>query len=58
VDEGQKYAVIETSLYDVETKKKVWSALSETWVIGMNSRLTSSFVSDVLKQLADAKLIR
>jgi hypothetical protein len=54
----QSYAVIETSLYDVATHKKIWSALSETWVVGIDSRLTSSFVSSVLKELADDKLIR
>ncbi len=56
--EPQNYAIIETSLYDVETKKMIWSALSETWIVGMDSRLTSSFVSTVLKKLADDKMIK
>ncbi|HET6515655.1 MAG TPA: hypothetical protein VFG09_10885 [Thermodesulfovibrionales bacterium] len=55
---AQPYAVIETSLYDVKTQKKIWSALSETWIVGMDSRLNSSFVSNVLKKLADDKFIR
>jgi hypothetical protein len=54
----QPFAIIETSLYDVKTQKKIWSALSETWIIGTDSRLASSYVSDVLKKLADDKLIR
>ncbi len=56
--EPQNYAVIETSLYDVGTQKMIWSALSETWIVGMDSRLASSFVSAVLKKLADDKMIR
>lgn len=56
--ESQNYAVIQTSLYNVQTQKMIWSALSETWIVGTDSRLTSSFVSTVLKQLADDKLIR
>ncbi len=54
----QPIAIIETSLYDVKTQKKIWSALSETWIIGMDSRLTSSFVGAVLKKLADDKFVR
>ena len=56
--ESQPYAIIEINLYDVKTQKKIWSALSETWIIGMDSRLTSSFVSTVLKKLADDKFVR
>lgn len=55
---AQPYAIIETSLYDVKTQKKIWSALSETWIVGMDNRLNSSFVSNVLKKLADDKFIR
>jgi hypothetical protein len=54
----QPIAIIETSLYDVKTQKKIWSALSETWIIGMDSRLTSSFVGAVLKKLADDEFVR
>ena len=57
-DNPQPFAIIETSLYDVKTQKKIWSALSETWIIGMDNRLTSSFVSAVLKKLADDKFVR
>lgn len=56
--DSQPYAIIETNLYDVKTQKKIWSAFSETWIIGMDSRLTSSFVSTVLKRLADDKFVR
>jgi hypothetical protein len=55
---AQPYAIIETSLYDVKAQKKIWSALSETWIVGTDSRLASSYVSDVLKELAANKLIR
>jgi hypothetical protein len=54
----QPFAIIETSLYDVKTQKKIWSALSQTWIIGTDSRLASSYVSDVLKKLAEDELIR
>jgi hypothetical protein len=57
-DAPQDYAIVETSLYDVETQRMIWSALSETWIIGVDSRLTSSFVSSVLKELTDDKLVR
>ncbi|SPQ02157.1 hypothetical protein NBG4_950003 [Candidatus Sulfobium mesophilum] len=56
--ERQTYALMSTSLYDAETQKIIWSALTETWVVGMDSRLTSSFVSTVLDRLAEDKFIR
>jgi hypothetical protein len=57
-NEPQTYAIMSTSLHDAETQKVVWSALTETWVVGMDSRLTSSFVSTVLERLAEDKFIR
>jgi len=57
-NEPQTYALMRTSLHDAETQKVVWSALTETWVVGMDSRLTSSFVSTVIERLAEDKLIR
>jgi hypothetical protein len=57
-NEPQTYAIMSTSLHDAETKKVVWSALTETWVVGMDSRLTSSFVSTVIERLAEDKFIR
>jgi len=56
--ERQNYAHIRTSLFDAETQKIIWSALTETWIVGMDSRLASSFVSTVLQKLADDKLIK
>jgi hypothetical protein len=56
--ERQDYALIHTSLFDAETQKIIWSALTETWIVGMDSRLASSFVSTVLEKLADSKLIK
>lgn len=57
-DDPQSYALMSTDLYDVNTQKIVWSALTETWIVGTDSRLTSSFVSTVIKKLADDKMIR
>lgn len=57
-NEPQNYALMSTNLYDAETQKIIWSALTETWIVGMDSRLASSFVSTVLQKLADDKLIR
>ena len=56
--ERQNYAHLRTSLFDAETQKIVWSALTETWIVGMDSRLASSFVSTVLEKLAGDKLIK
>jgi len=56
--EPQNYALMRTSLYDAETQKIIWSSLTETWIVGMDSRLTSSFVSTVLERLAEDKFIR
>jgi hypothetical protein len=56
--ERENYALINTSLYDAETHKIIWSALTETWIVGMDGRLASSFVSTVLQKLAGDKLIR
>jgi hypothetical protein len=54
----ENYALMLTDLYDAETQKIIWSALTETWIVGMDRRLTSSFVSTVLKRLAEGGFIR
>lgn len=56
--ERQNYAFLRTNLFDAETQKIIWSALTETWIVGMDSRLSSSFVSTILEKLADNKLIK
>lgn len=56
--ESQNYAIMQTGLYDAESKNIIWSSSSETWIVGTDSRLISSFVSTVLKQLSDDKFIR
>jgi hypothetical protein len=54
----QNYAFMRTSLYDAETHKIIWSALTETWIVGTDSRLTSSFVSMVIEKLGEDKFIK
>ena len=56
--ESQNYAYVRTSLFDAETQKIIWSAITETWIVGTDSRLASSFVSTVLEKLANDKLIK
>jgi len=56
--EPQDYALMQTNLYDAETQKIIWSALTETWIVGTDSRLVSSFVSTVIEKLAEDKFIR
>ena len=56
--ERQNYAYVSTSLFDAETQKIIWSATTETWIVGTDSRLASSFVSTVLEKLANDKLIK
>jgi hypothetical protein len=56
--ESRSYAFVRTSLFDAETQKNIWSVITETWIVGADSRLAGSFVSTVLEKLADDKLIR
>jgi len=58
VSNPQQYAFMRTNLYDAGTQEIVWSALTETWIVGLDSRLTSSFVSTVLERLAEDKFIK
>ncbi len=58
VDDPQNYALMRTSLYDAASRKLIWSALTETWIVGTDSRLTQSFVSTVIGKLAEDDLIR
>jgi hypothetical protein len=54
----QKFLSLETQLYDVQTERLIWSALSETRISGPPQEEISAFVSLMSKELFKTKLFR
>ncbi len=48
--------VVETILYEVKDKKKIWTAVSDTYVIDNVDKLIKSAVKTLMKGLYDTKL--
>jgi hypothetical protein len=53
----EEYALIETNLYDVRDNKLIWSASSETEVLGSDRNQIKSYIGVMVKEMADKKLI-
>ena len=51
-------AVLETNLYDLKTDKLIWSARSDAPTDGKMGKHIKDFAQSIIKQLADAKLIK
>jgi len=51
-------AVLETNLYDLKSDKLIWSARSDAPTDGKMGKHIKDFAQSIIKQLADAKLIR
>ena len=51
-------AVLETNLYDLKTDKLIWSARSDAPTDGKIGKHIKDFAQSIMKQLAEAKLIK
>jgi hypothetical protein len=54
-----KYALMQTKVYDLKTEQPVWSASSETWLTANvpDRTLIQEFITAVLNQMASQKII-
>jgi hypothetical protein len=55
-----KYVDMKTDIYDLKSRKKIWSASSETWInenVSNEARIRS-FVKAVIRKLLEQKLLR
>jgi len=53
-----KYALAETSLYDVATEKLIWTAVSETWLGGQNAQIMIwDYIDVMMGSLQKYKLV-
>jgi len=49
--------VLETTIFDTKSNKLIWSARSDAWAEASISKLINEFVGNILKKLAEDKLI-
>ena len=52
-----RFAVVETNLYDAATEKLVWTATSDTWMSEGYQKLIKTFVSMVMESLHKQKIV-
>jgi len=52
-----RYATVESNLYDAATEKLVWTASSDTWLSGSNKGLIKTFVSIMVDSLRRNKIV-
>jgi len=52
-----KFATVESNLYDAATEKLVWTAASDTWLADANQKLVKDFVSIMMESLRKQKLV-
>jgi hypothetical protein len=53
-----EYALMETNLYDAGNDKLIWSAASETEILGSDQNQIKSYIGVMVKAMADQKLLR
>ena len=53
-----EYALMETNLYDAGNAKLIWSAASETEILGSDQNQIISYIGVMVKAMADQKLLR
>jgi hypothetical protein len=51
-----KFATVESSLYDVATEKLIWAATSDTWLSEGEQKLAKTYVSVMMENLRKQKL--
>lgn len=47
----EEFAVVQTNLFDVKTEQRIWSATSETYIVGSNISLIRSYADAIIKKL-------
>jgi len=52
-----EYALMETNLYDAGTDKLIWSASSETEILGSDQNQIISYIGVMVKAMVDQKLL-
>jgi len=52
-----RFATVETNLYDAATEKLVWTATSDTWMAEADHKLVKTFVGKVMDSLRKQKLV-
>jgi hypothetical protein len=53
-----KYATVESRLYDVATEKLIWTATSDTWLSEGEQKLVKDYVAVMMETLRKQKLFR
>lgn len=51
-----RFATVESSLYDVATEKLIWTAMSDTWLSEGEQKLAKTYVSVMMESLRKQKL--
>jgi hypothetical protein len=54
----EELAIMETSLYESENDKLIWSAVSETEILGSVHDQIKSFISVMVNSMTDQKLLK
>ena len=52
-----KFAIVETNLYDAATEKLVWTAASDTWMGAEDQKLVKQFVALITDSLLKQKIV-
>lgn len=53
-----EYALMETNLYNAGNDNLIWSALSETEIMGSDQNLIKSYIGVMVNSMADQKLLK
>lgn len=53
-----EYALMEINLYDTQDDKLIWSATSETELLGSNQEQIKSYISVMVNAMVEQKLLR
>lgn len=53
-----EYALMETNLYNAGNDNLIWSALSESEILGSDQKLIKSYIGVMVNSMADQKLLR
>ena len=54
---NDKFATVESNLYDAATEKLVWTATSDTWLADKNQKLVQDFVAIMMDSLRKQKIV-
>ena len=52
-----KFATVESNLYEAATEKLVWTATSDTWMAESNEKLIKTFVTMMMESLRKQKIV-